>query len=71
MTKLIAPGPTITGLNRKFFEDHPEDLKARIQSIPIGRMGQPQDHVGAALLLSPSLADLGSPSGQRLIFMHG
>jgi len=48
----IAPGPTITDLNRKFFEEHPEDLKARIQSLPIGRMGQPQDHMAAALLLA-------------------
>jgi NAD(P)-dependent dehydrogenase (short-subunit alcohol dehydrogenase family) len=64
----IAPGPTITDLNRKFFEDHPEDLKARIQSMPIGRMGQPQDHVGAALLLASSASDF--ITGQT-IFVDG
>jgi NAD(P)-dependent dehydrogenase (short-subunit alcohol dehydrogenase family) len=64
----IAPGPTITDLNRKFFEDHPEDLKARIQSMPIGRMGQPQDHVGAALLLASSTSDF--ITGQT-IFVDG
>jgi NAD(P)-dependent dehydrogenase (short-subunit alcohol dehydrogenase family) len=64
----IAPGPTITDLNRKFFEDHPEDLKARIQSMPIGRMGQPQDHVGAALLLACSASDF--ITGQT-IFVDG
>jgi NAD(P)-dependent dehydrogenase (short-subunit alcohol dehydrogenase family) len=64
----IAPGPTITDLNRKFFEDHPEDLKARIQSLPIGRMGQPQDHVGAALLLASPASDF--ITGQTL-FVDG
>jgi len=64
----IAPGPTITDLNRKFFEDHPEDLKARIQSMPIGRMGQPRDHVGAALLLASSASDF--ITGQT-IFVDG
>ena len=64
----IAPGPTITDLNRKFFEEHPEDLKARVQSLPIGRMGQPQDHVGAALLLASSASDF--ITGQT-IFVDG
>ena len=64
----IAPGPTITDLNRKFFEEHPEDLKARIQSLPIGRMGQPQDHVGAALLLASPASDF--ITGQTL-FVDG
>jgi NAD(P)-dependent dehydrogenase (short-subunit alcohol dehydrogenase family) len=64
----IAPGPTITDLNRKFFEERPEDLKARVQSMPIGRMGQPQDHVGAALLLASSASDF--ITGQT-IFVDG
>ena len=64
----IAPGPTITDLNRKFFEEHPEDLKARIQSMPIGRMGKPQDHIGAALLLASSASDF--ITGQT-IFVDG
>jgi NAD(P)-dependent dehydrogenase (short-subunit alcohol dehydrogenase family) len=64
----IAPGPTITDLNRRFFEEHPEDLKARIRSMPIGRMGQPQDHVGAALLLASPASDF--ITGQT-IFVDG
>lgn len=64
----IAPGPTITDLNRKFFEEHPKDLRARIQSMPIGRMGQPQDHVGAALLLASPASDF--ITGQTL-FVDG
>lgn len=53
----IAPAPTITDLNRKFFEDHPEDLRARQQSIPLGRLGAPEDYVGAALFLASRASD--------------
>ena len=53
----IAPAPTITDLNRKFFEDHPEDLKARTQSIPLGRLGAPGDYVGAAIFLASRASD--------------
>lgn len=53
----IAPAPTITDLNRKFFEDHPEDLKARTQSIPLGRLGAPEDYVGAAVFLASRASD--------------
>lgn len=53
----IAPAPTITDLNRKFFENHPEDLKARTQSIPLGRLGTPQDYVGAAIFLASRASD--------------
>ena len=48
----IAPAPTITDLNRKFFEDNPKDLEARKRSIPLGRLGAPQDYVGAAIFLA-------------------
>ncbi len=53
----IAPAPTITDLNRKFFEDHPDDLRARLQSIPLGRMGTPEDYVGAAIFLASRASD--------------
>ncbi len=53
----IAPAPTITELNRKFFEDHPDDLKARTQSIPLGRLGAPGDYVGAAIFLASRASD--------------
>ncbi len=64
----IAPGPTLTDLNRKYFEEHPEDLKARIQSMPLGRMGQPRDHVGVAVLLASPASDF--ITGQT-IFVDG
>ncbi len=53
----IAPAPTVTDLNRKFFEDHPEDLRARVQSIPLGRLGTPEDYVGAAIFLASRASD--------------
>jgi NAD(P)-dependent dehydrogenase (short-subunit alcohol dehydrogenase family) len=53
----IAPAPTITDLNRKFFDDHPEDLQARVRSIPLGRLGAPEDYVGAAVFLASRASD--------------
>jgi NAD(P)-dependent dehydrogenase (short-subunit alcohol dehydrogenase family) len=64
----IAPGPTLTDLNRKYFAEHPEDLQARIQSMPLGRMGQPSDHVGVAVLLASAASDF--ITGQT-IFVDG
>jgi NAD(P)-dependent dehydrogenase (short-subunit alcohol dehydrogenase family) len=64
----IAPAPTLTDLNRKYFEDHPEDLKERIASIPLGRMGDPQDYVGAAIYLASRASDF--LTGQTL-FVDG
>jgi gluconate 5-dehydrogenase len=53
----IAPAPTITDLNRKFFEDNPKDLEARKQSIPLGRLGTPADYAGAAIFLASKASD--------------
>jgi NAD(P)-dependent dehydrogenase (short-subunit alcohol dehydrogenase family) len=53
----IAPAPTLTDLNRKYFEEHPEDLRLRIESIPLGRMGDPQDYVGPAVFLASRASD--------------
>ena len=53
----IAPAPTITELNQQFFAEHPVDLQARVASIPMGRMGSPQDYVGAALFLASRASD--------------
>jgi len=64
----IAPAPTMTDLNKKFFEDHPEDLKERIRSIPLGRLGDPKDYVGIAIFLSSKASDF--VTGQT-IFVDG
>ena len=65
----LGPGPTITPLNRKHFEDHPQDLKDRIASIPIGRIGDPEDHVGAAIFLASEASNF--VTGQNLLVDGG
>jgi NAD(P)-dependent dehydrogenase (short-subunit alcohol dehydrogenase family) len=47
----IAPGPTLTGLTRASYAD-PERRRATIAQIPLGRMGQPEDIIGAILYLA-------------------
>jgi NAD(P)-dependent dehydrogenase (short-subunit alcohol dehydrogenase family) len=47
----IAPGPTLTGLTRASYSD-PETRLATEAVIPLGRLGQPDDLVGAVLFLA-------------------
>jgi glucose 1-dehydrogenase len=47
----IAPGPTLTGLTRASYTD-PERRRATIAQIPLGRLGEPEDIVGAILFLA-------------------
>jgi glucose 1-dehydrogenase len=47
----IAPGPTLTGLTRANYTD-PEARRATEAVIPLGRLGQPDDLVGAVLFLA-------------------
>jgi len=47
----IAPGPTLTGLTRAGYAD-PERRRATIAQIPLGRLGEPEDIVGAILFLA-------------------
>jgi NAD(P)-dependent dehydrogenase (short-subunit alcohol dehydrogenase family) len=47
----IAPGPTLTGLTRTNYAD-PDRRRATINQIPLGRLGDPQDLVGAVLFLA-------------------
>jgi glucose 1-dehydrogenase len=47
----IAPGPTLTGLTRANYAD-PEARRATEALIPLGRLGQPDDLVGAVLFLA-------------------
>jgi NAD(P)-dependent dehydrogenase (short-subunit alcohol dehydrogenase family) len=47
----IAPGPTLTGLTRASYADA-ETRRATEAMIPLGRLGQPDDLVGAVLFLA-------------------
>jgi len=47
----IAPGPTLTGLTRASYTD-PDARRATEALIPLGRLGQPEDLVGAVLFLA-------------------
>jgi NAD(P)-dependent dehydrogenase (short-subunit alcohol dehydrogenase family) len=47
----IAPGPTLTGLTRASYAD-PERRRATIAQIPLGRLGEPEDILGAILFLA-------------------
>ena len=47
----IAPGPTLTGLTRASYTD-PAARRATEAMIPLGRLGQPDDLVGAVLFLA-------------------
>jgi NAD(P)-dependent dehydrogenase (short-subunit alcohol dehydrogenase family) len=47
----IAPGPTLTGLTRANYADL-EARRATEALIPLGRLGQPEDLVGAVLFLA-------------------
>jgi NAD(P)-dependent dehydrogenase (short-subunit alcohol dehydrogenase family) len=47
----IAPGPTLTNLTRAGYAD-PERRRATIAQIPLGRLGDPSDLVGAILFLA-------------------
>lgn len=48
----IGPGPTITPLNEKYYQENPEKLQQMIQSIPLGRVGDTSDYMGAAVFLA-------------------
>ena len=53
---VIAPGATLTGFNREHLSD-PKVRQSREAAIPMGRLGDPEDMVEAALYLaSPGAA---------------
>jgi 3-oxoacyl-[acyl-carrier protein] reductase len=64
----LAPGLVDTKLT-KVTTEHPERREGALRSIPLGRMGTPQDMAGAALFLASPLA--GYVVGQTLIVDGG
>ncbi len=53
----LAPGLTRTDINRKDLEDE-AFLKARLQRIPLGKVGAPEDLVEAAVFLASPGSDM-------------
>ncbi len=53
----LAPGLTLTDINRKDLEDE-AFLRARLQRIPLRKVGAPENLVGAALFLASSDSDM-------------
>jgi glucose 1-dehydrogenase len=47
----LAPGTTVTALNRDLLKQ-PAVAAERLATIPLGRFGQPEDHVGAVVFLA-------------------
>ncbi len=65
----IAPGITITDMNKEHFDKNPDRLKLAIQSAPLGRMGDTSDYVGAVIFLASDASDF--VTGQTLYVEGG
>ncbi len=48
----LAPGVTVTNLTRQRLEDDPEWRRIALERIPMGRLGEPDDQVGACVFLA-------------------
>jgi NAD(P)-dependent dehydrogenase (short-subunit alcohol dehydrogenase family) len=62
-------GFAITELNKKYFAENPADLQERIDSIPMARVGDPVDLVGAAIFLASDASNF--VTGQTLLVDGG
>lgn len=65
----IGPGPTRTPLNQKYYDENPEKLQQTVQSIPMGRMGDTSDYMGAAVFLASEASNF--VTGQTLLVEGG
>ena len=53
----IAPTATETGFTRDYYQQYPERMRATIQNHPYGRLGKPEDYIGAAVYLASAASD--------------
>jgi gluconate 5-dehydrogenase len=53
----IAPGVFLTERNKRWFIEKPELKKIVEESIPIGRLGQPEEIAGLAVCLAPDASN--------------
>lgn len=65
----VAPGPTVTDFNRHYLEEHSLDKQRAIDSIPMARLGVPDDHVGAAVFLASDASNY--VTGQTILVDGG
>ena len=65
----IGHGPTYTLLTRQYYKEHPEGLQQAIQSIPMGRIGETSDYVGAVVYLASEASNF--VTGQTLLVEGG
>ncbi|MBI2867900.1 MAG: SDR family oxidoreductase [Chloroflexi bacterium] len=49
---VLMPGITETTLTKRYYADRPEVLRNSLARIPLGRLAQPEDYVGAAIFLA-------------------
>lgn len=48
----IAPGFTITEMTKKYFDEHPDELRRILDATPLGGHAYPETYVGAAVFLA-------------------
>jgi NAD(P)-dependent dehydrogenase (short-subunit alcohol dehydrogenase family) len=65
----IGPGPTITPLNEQYYKGNPDRLKQMIASLPLGRVGDTSDYMGAAVFLASEASNF--MTGQTLLIEGG
>ena len=65
----IGPGPTITSMNKIYYEGEPDRLRQMIHSIPMGRMGDTLDYIGAAVFLASEASNF--MTGQTMLIDGG
>jgi len=64
----IAPGLTITDINREYFQDRPEEFKKALAHIPLAAPAELSDYAGAAIFFASDASNY--VTGQTL-FVDG
>lgn len=64
----IAPGFTLTDMGRRLWDDAPQMNRWREENTPLGRIGQPEDMIGAAVFLA---SDAASYITGQIVYVDG
>lgn len=65
----IAPGLTITDLNRDYFKDRPDEYQKALKSIPLAKPAELSDYAGAAVFFASDASNY--VTGQTLFIDGG